>query len=178
MLFERLELGPARISRARFSYFDGEGEARDALAYPAGGLTVDEMPIFVRGFLGAPLDRGESVEVPILPSVKRARLLHRDLEWTRGRLSRSAEPREVEVPAGRFEVDAWELALERGETYRYLVETEAPHRLVAWEGPDGASGRLTGVTRLPYWRLSAEGDERHLEALGLERGAAEVSGGR
>lgn len=169
MLFEQLQFEPKRIDQQRFSYFDGEGEEDATLPHPEGGLTVDEMPLFVRGLLdGPPLERGARMERPILPSVARARLLHRPLRWTKGTLERGAEPEDLEVPAGRFEVDRYTLRLDGGETRTYWVETAPPRRLVGWSGPDGEQGELTGVTRLPYWELNQEGHERHLEALGLK----------
>lgn len=166
MVFEELLFDPDRIRQERFSYFDGEGTEEGALEWPKGGITVDELPILVRGIHGDLLEPGESVELPLLPSLERTRLRHRDLAWKTGTLARGDEPEKIEVPAGAFEVEVWTAEL-AGERYRWFVEAAFPNRLVAWEGPDGERGELTGSARMKYWQRNGEGDERHLKALGL-----------
>lgn len=169
MLFEQLLFEPKRIDQKRFSYFDGEGAESDVLANPTGGLAVDALPIALRGLLGgALLEPGSQMKRPFLPSVERARLLHRPLAWLEGSLSRSADRTKVEVQAGRFEVDTYAVSLTNGDRYVYWVESAYPHRVVAWDGPDGERAELLGSARLPYWQLNQPGDASHLRALGLQ----------
>lgn len=168
MLFEELVFEPKRIDQKRFSYFDGEQQ--DAvLPHPPGGLTVDGLPIALRGLLsGKPLKPGESLEVPILTSVERARLVHRPTEWTRGTIAREKTTQKVDVPAGQFEVDEYTVELRTGERYSFRLESAYPRRVVSWDGPDGEKAELLGSTRLPYWQLNREGNERFLRSIGFE----------
>lgn len=169
MVYEELRFEDERIDLSRFSYFDGESRPSAALPRPAGGLTVDELPIRLRGILaGAPLAPGETLTVPLLPSTRRARLRHRPLEWGEGQIRRAAETRSVEVPAGRFEVVDYEVSLPGSDTYRYRIEAAYPHRVVAWEGPEGERAELAGSARLPYWELNGEGQGRFLTKIGLD----------
>lgn len=168
MVFEQLTYERRRVDQHRFSYFDGEGETRSALPHPEDALTMDALPMFLRGLVsGAPLKRGASRPASFLPSVERTRMVHRTLEWTKGVLARAAAPKKVELPAGTFEVDTYSVSLENGDRYAFFVEVAYPHRLVKWTGPEGEVAELLGSTRLPYWRLNGEGAESYLKEIGL-----------
>lgn len=166
MVFEQLLFDPAKIRHQRFSYFDGEGQAARTVPRPKDGITVDELPLIVRGLPVPFLKRGEQVKVPILPALDRLRMQHGPLVWQDGRLSRGKSPERKTVPAGTFETEVWTAEM-GSDRYRYWVETAFPHRLVAWEGPDGESGVLRGAERMPYWSYHQEGHERFLSKLGL-----------
>lgn len=166
-MFEELLFDAKSIRAARYSYFDGEGDERRTLDYPASSVTVDSLPILVRQITGpAIVERGKSREVMVLPSLERTRLVHRTLQWKKGTIERSASIERRTVPAGLFEVEVWTVSA-GDEIYRYFVEAAEPRRLIEWEGPEGERGRLTGSARLKYWELHKEGDERFLKQLGL-----------
>jgi hypothetical protein len=150
------------------SYFDGEADAARTLAFPAGGVMEDALPILVRGWLGAYLPRGQSRVVPFLPSLLRARLEHRPLAWGTAKISVAAEPSSVAVPAGRFDVVAWTVApAEGGPVTTYQVEAAAPHRLVRWSTDAGEHGEMLGSDRLAYWKLNGPEGQQQLKRLGL-----------
>src|SRR5688572_6528853 len=113
-LFDELLFYSDRIDRKRFSYFDGEADSQEKLTHPPGAITVDELPILVRGIGQTFLRPGESKTLPVLTSLERARLLHRPLAFVQGTLSRGKGSRQVVVPAGKFEVEDWTLEL-KGE---------------------------------------------------------------
>jgi hypothetical protein len=165
-MFEELWIDAGKVEQSRSSYFDGEGREQKTLEMPQGGLFADELLILVRSFPAPLLAPGESREVQMMPSLERARLLHRPAAWTKATLSRSQTARTVAVPAGRFEVETWTADLGR-DRHEYDVERAFPHRIIAWRGPDGERGELSGVTRLPYWQLQREGDEKYLAEIGL-----------
>ncbi|MEO1229393.1 MAG: hypothetical protein AAFZ18_10840, partial [Myxococcota bacterium] len=168
MIFEQLRFEPKRIDQHRFSYFDGEGEAKMALDHPSGGVTMDELPIWLRGLTaGPPLAPGASTSMPILPSIQRTRMLHRELAWIRGEVARAPAPETVEVPYGRFEADRYTVRLTNGETWSYWVESAWPRRILRWDGPSGEKAELLGSDRLPYWQLHDEGHEKLLKRIGL-----------
>ncbi len=166
MVFEELLFDPGQIRQKRFSYFDGEADTDAKLSYPPGGITVDELPILVRGLPAAYLAPGEERRLKILGSVERSRLLHHPLTWQDGTLARAKTSQTLTVPGGNFKVEVWTATFGQ-EKYEYFVETQFPHRLVGWNGPDGEQARLTGSARLKYWSLNREGAEKYLEQIGL-----------
>lgn len=166
-MFEELLFDPDGIRQKRFSYFDGEADQEQKLAWPPDGITVDELPILVRSIPAPFLERGEKKSLPILPSLTLARLLHQELGWQPGSIERGKDAQEIEVPAGRFTVEAWTVRWGKDQTIRYSVEAAHPHRVIAWSGPGKNEGKLAGSARLKYWELQSEGHEKHLAELGL-----------
>jgi hypothetical protein len=149
------------------SYFDGEADGADDLAFPKDGVLEDALPVLLRGWNGVYLKPGESRAVPFLPSLLWARLNHRPLAWTTATVARAAAARSASVPAGRFEVTAYTVETTDGRTLGFEVEASAPYRLIRQTGPEGEEVALKGSTRLPYWQLNAPGGEKHLKDLGL-----------
>ena len=156
-----------RVSGMLHSYFEAEADGRETLPLPARGVFADVLPILLRGWQGSLLEPGESVTVPYLPKLMEARLRHRPLKWGEATISRAASEAEVKVPAGRFTVSRWTVAVEGGETFTYDVESKAPYRLVRWSTSAGESAELLGSERLAYWRLNGEGGEAELAKMGL-----------
>jgi len=149
------------------SYFDGEADGTDDLAFPKDGVLEDALPVLLRGWNGEYLEPGKSRTVPFLPSLLWARLHHRSLAWTTATIARAAATRTVSVSAGRYEVTAYTVETADGRTLGFEIEAAPPHRLVRQTGPDGEELTLRGSTRLPYWQLNAPGGERYLKELGL-----------
>jgi len=165
------------------SYFDGEGDLNETLDYPSGGLAEDALLLWARGLAAPRIEPGESVALPLLRSMESSRMRHVDASWTRARLSRSAESRTMEVPAGRFEVDVLEVRIDAGRVegsypagssralpeagWTFFVESAPPHRLVRWTRDDGLEAVLLGSTRTRYWAMNGPGHEEALERIGL-----------
>jgi hypothetical protein len=160
-----------RLDGLFHSYFDGEADGQDSLPQPEGGVMEDVVPILARGWGSAYLRPGESRTVAFLPSLLRARLEHRKLEWGRALISRAAATTTMKVPAGSFEVAVWTVAEEGGRTSTYQIEAAAPYRLVRWSTDAGEEGTLLGSTRLAYWKLNGPGGEAHLAEMGLKPGS-------
>ncbi|HEX6200456.1 MAG TPA: hypothetical protein VF150_09345 [Thermoanaerobaculia bacterium] len=151
------------------SYFEGEADDEERLA-GGPGLSEDALLLWARGLAWPEVAPGETATVPVLTSLERSRLRHRPAAWEEAELSRTAGGREVEVPAGAFEVEEARATLlgATGErTWTFQVEKAPPHRIVAWETSDGERAELLGADRLPYWELNAPGGEKYLERLGL-----------
>lgn len=149
------------------SYFDGEADGEENLERPEGGVFEDALPIILRGWKGAFLAPGESRTVPFLPSLLHSRLQHEPLAWVSATVSRATESTTVQVPAGTFEVTVYTVAVSDGRVLTFAFETAVPHRLVRQTGPGGEELVLTGSKRMPYWRLNANGGEKHLKEIGL-----------
>ena len=183
-VYSQLLFSKGKAELASHSYFDGEADQNATLERPDGGLPEDAVLLWARGFAGPTLERGESIEIPVLRSLEKSRLLHIGLGWQTARGSRSAQPREITVPAGTFTVDTYTLAIPAGKaaksyplgkgavdvgasTWTIEVESAFPHRVIRWGRDDGLRAEMLGVERLPYWSMNGPGYEAALEKLGL-----------
>jgi hypothetical protein len=178
-VYEELRLDPDLVSQKLSSYFEGESGTQEVPRI-RDGILEEELFIRLRGLNGEYLSAGESRTVPLLPSAFRRRLTHQPLRWTEARLERTAAPRTVVVPAGRFLVITYSVKIANGAEGFFFVEAAYPHRIVRWEWkhPQGGgrwgadsddTGELTGSERLSYWKLHGEGDEKYLNRLGLRK---------
>jgi len=158
--------------RTAHSYFDGEADQAGVIAAPSDAVSEDALLIWARGLAFPLVDPGQSVELPLLRSLRAARLLHQPEIVQRARLSRSARPERVSVPAGTLECDVATCAVEGGRTWTFWVERAAPHRIAQWSCSDGERAQLLASDRLQYWNLHDEGMQSELAKLGLHaRGA-------
>jgi hypothetical protein len=163
-VFLDLIVDPGDIRGHYSSYFEGESGPVE-LKGPKDGVLEDELFILLRGLRTDYLEPGASVTY--LPGALYTRFAHRSLEWTKARVSRARDTEMVEVPAGAFDCMAYTVAISDGRTGTFWIETDYPHRIVKWSLPPDVSGELTGSARMPYWEYNREGDESHLEELGL-----------
>lgn len=170
-VYQQVLFRESGVAQTLHSYFEGEADREDTLPGRPRGVSEDALLIWARGLAYPKVAAGEPVTVPLLTSLERSRLAHVPLAWEEVELSRSAETREVTVPAGTFEVGEARAVVRGSEgerTWTFLVETAPPHRIVAWETSDGERAELRGSDRLAYWKLNAPGGEEHLKALGFE----------
>lgn len=159
-----------RVEQTLHSYFEGEADAESTLPGRPGGLSEDALLLWARGLAHPAVAPGESVTVPLLTGLERARLAHVDARWEEVELARSGATRELTVPAGRFEVAEARAAIRGPDGERswiFHVEVAPPHRIVAWQTSDGERAELRGSDRLAYWKLNGPGGEEYLERLGL-----------
>ena len=173
-----------RVRLESHSYFDGEADQERRLDLPRGGISEDAVLLWARGFAGERPAPGTTRSVPLLPSLELSRLRHFSLDWGTATLGRADGTKEIEVPAGRFEVDTYTLtvaATEETKSYplgraamsmpmrRWTIEIESawPHRIIAWSRDDGLSAKMVGSERIPYWSQNGPGFESALEKIGL-----------
>ncbi len=149
------------------SYFDGEADDQRSLPIPRGGVLLDALPIFVRGVTGPVVAPGESVELPVLPTLMSGRFAHEPVAWTTAVVRRAKEIRPIEVPAGRFDVFEVTTEVKGGAATTWQIESAWPHRIVRWSNSEGERAELIGSQRVPYWELNAPGNEAKLAELGL-----------
>jgi hypothetical protein len=173
---------PHRITDRVSSYFQGASGYR-TLARKKDGVEEDQLLVLLRGLRGDEfLKPGESRTVPFLASPFYRRLTHREAAWSTATVERLPAREAIRVPAGRFECDVYLVHLYDGREGRFDLERAYPHRIIRWSwkppakaqggmSRDGCdSGELAGSSRLPYWQLHANGDERYLRGLGLAPG--------
>lgn len=165
-VYDQLLVTDDHYDRTSHSYFDGEADQSGTMAIPTNGLFADALPLAVRGLSGPVPERGDSRTIALHPRLMDLRLTHRDASWTSAIWSVAPEAGSTTVPAGTF--PTLEHTLTAGvSTWTWAVEVAAPHRIIAWTGPEGESGELTGSIREPYWAMSGPEGMKRLEDLGL-----------
>jgi hypothetical protein len=150
------------------SYFDGEADGSDDLPFPKDGVFEDALPILLRGWGMSYMRPGETRTTPILPALVRARLLHKPLAWSKATITRAADTELVTVPAGKFKVTTWTVAIEGGPRLTLQFEADPPYRLVRRSADSGEDAQLLGSARLSYWKMNNVGGESALKLLGLK----------
>jgi hypothetical protein len=159
-VYHQLLFDAQSIRSQQHSYFDGEADAQKQLAYPADGVSEDQLAFWARGMAAPVLAVGEKRVVMLLPSLQAVRQAHQPIDWKRATLSRSAGEKNTEV---------FRMKLQDGFERSFVVETAWPHRIVRWETSTGERAVLLKSTRLKYWQMNKEGGEAALEQLGLQR---------
>lgn len=165
--YHQLLFDARAIRSASHSYFDGEADQQGELTYPDGGISEDQLLMWVRGLSGPSLAPGERREVQLLTSLQAARQRHAPIAWERATLARSARPREISVPAGKFVVESWTVSVPGGIGRTIYTEAVQPHRIIRWEASNGERADLLGSARMKYWEMNREGFETALKKLGL-----------
>lgn len=175
-VYEELIIDPRRIEQRFFSYFEDESSTR-TLTGPGDGVIGDNLFIILRGLRGAYLEPGRKRTVPFLAGAFARRLRHLPLQWGTAEIERTSSTEEIDVPAGTFTTDVYVVRTGDGREGTFFIEQQYPHRIVRWQWKATGTGRraneaaetgeLTGTTRVEYWQLHDNGDERHLDQLGL-----------
>jgi hypothetical protein len=184
-LFHMLLFDAANIRETLHSYFDGEGDQDNVVEYPANGISEDVLPLWARQMAAPMLAPGESVEVPMLSSLRTVRFYHFPVGWGKAKLTREMESQSITVPAGTFEVEVWRAEISSdisksgyahmakeiagGLTKTFYVEKASPNRIIKWETNTGDKAELLASDRLKYWELNGEGEESLLSKIGLSR---------
>ncbi len=170
-VYSQLLFDPRRIRHTLHSYFDGEQDQQNTLAYPENGISEDALWFWARGLAAPSLGPGESVQVPLLMSLQEARFAHRPVAWRPGELSRSSETEQISVPAGEFTIEKWVAEVDAGDRGRrsrtFYVEAAEPRRIIRWESSDGESAQMLAGDRLEYWRMNGSEYATAVEKLGL-----------
>ena len=147
------------------SYFGGEGDQANVHRIPRHAVFEDNIPILIRELRGPWLKPGERREAPGAPSLLALRLQHKPFAWGTIVIEKGRETENVRSAFGVVKATRWTVTTPHSGTFTYLVEAAYPRRILKWTTDRGESAELTGTTRLPYWKLNKEGDERHLREL-------------
>lgn len=143
--FKLVSVGAGGSRLHYHSYFDGEGDAEEALPLGEEGLLQEQLLLLVRG---AALPQGERVPLrvadPLVTNRARPVSVH-DATLESGGVE------SVRIATGQVRARRFDLLLDSGEWIAYWVE-EAPHRaLVRMEGSDGRKMILRERGRRDYW---------------------------
>lgn len=165
-VYEELIFRPGLVTGNISSYFEGES-GRVRLKATDDLVAEDSLLILLRGLKSAFLEPGESRKVSLLVSSLVRRLSHRPLERVAATISRRSVVEQVEVPAGSFEAQVYDIDISDGRRGVFYIDTSYPHRVLMWSlGPD-IEASLVGTSRVAYWRLNGKGDQDGLAVLGL-----------
>ncbi len=165
-VFAEMIYGETRIEGQYNSYFEGESGPIE-VELPKDGISEDHLFILLRGLRGDYLEPGESRTVNYLPGAFYVRLRHDVVRWTRATIARASKTDTITVPAGEYESIVYSIKIDGGRQGTFHIEASYPHRIIRWSLAPDVMGELTGSTRLPYWELHGEGDEVHLQEIGL-----------
>jgi hypothetical protein len=141
------------------SYFSSEGEAESVVSTEPGTLYEDALWIQLRE-LDGPFAEGGDWSGTLVPALWSVRKAHASFGPTPATIRRSTAERDG-VPVTRFELRY------AAFTRTFEVERDGDHRILGWSTSDGERATFLKSTRLPYWTLQGEGDERYLSELGL-----------
>lgn len=177
MTFELRRFEADRVETTLHSYFDGEADRSGRVPRPDDGFAEDALLLWARGLAGPRVEAGASVEVPLLRAAAVARLRHVPTVYDRATLTRAADTRTVEVPAGSFEAEVATVTVlgqdgppdVRERTWTFWVEAGGDRRVLRYARSDGLDARLVASDRTRYWQQNSVADEPRLDALGLSR---------
>ncbi len=155
------------VRSSSHSYFDGEADKNEELAYPDTGMASEALYAWARGFAAPALQPGESRQVRLLRALETVRLRHQPLLWERATLARLPDRATIDVRGVSYEVDVMTAEIEGGDTTTFYVEAAPPRRIVKWLRTNGEVAELVKSDRLAYWQLNGVGKEMFLENLGL-----------
>lgn len=187
-VYEELRFDRDGVRQSLRSYFEGESGDR-SLNAPPSGISEDQLFVLVRGLRGDYLKPGEKRTTPFLPSSIVRRLVHQPLAWTSATIERAAKPERLNVPAGSFLSDQYQVKTADARVGTFWVERAYPHRIVRWSWSSAARGdlrageamesaELAGSIRLPYWQLHGNGQESYLREIGLSPLPSPIAGSR
>lgn len=165
--YSQLLFDANRLRLTTHSYFDGEADEQKDVSMQRDGISEEQLFFWARGMARPVLDSGQSVTLPLLPSLQTTRHDHKPLAWTRARLTRAAALQDIAVPAGKFKVEVLKAEIENGPTRTFYVETAGARRLIRWESSSGERADLLGADRMKYWQMNQPGGEAALKRLGL-----------
>ncbi|MEZ0311582.1 MAG: hypothetical protein ACAI38_07400 [Myxococcota bacterium] len=167
MTYQQVAFDRHAVRSSSHSYFDGEADKNETLAYPDTGMASEALYAWARGLAAPVLGPGESRQVRLLRGLETVRLRHQPLVWERATLSRLPDKATIEVRGTSYEVDVLTAHVEGGDTTTFYVETAPARRIVKWLRSNGEVAELVKSDRLTYWELNGAGKESYLERLGL-----------
>ncbi len=167
MTYHQVAFDGQSVRSSAHSYFDGEADRDETLAYPESGIASESLYAWARGFAAPMLAPGESRQVRLLRGLETVRLRHQPLVWEKATLVRLPDKATIEVRGTPYEVEVLTAEIEGGDTTTFYVETAPARRIVKWQRTNGEVAELLKTERLAYWELNGAGKESFLSKLGL-----------
>jgi hypothetical protein len=164
--FHELVIHDETMTETRHSYFGGEGDQTKRHRLAKTTIFSDALPILLRELQGEWMKPGEIRGVIAIPSLMTLRLRHRPLDIESLEITKSASPTMLATKVGPLQARRWKVVSIAAGEVSYWIEEAWPRRILRWESRDETAD-IQGTTRLPYWELHKEGDEKYLKALGF-----------
>jgi hypothetical protein len=165
-VYHQMLMEKSKVNETLHSYFGGEADQANAYDRPANAIFEDDLPILVRELRGPWIAPGSSIEGALAPSLLTLGFDHKNFAWGKAVISKAAAAENVKTALGEKAATRWTVRAPSG-TWTYLVEKDAPRRILAWSNDRGEKAEITGSARLPYWQLHGAGDEKFRKELGL-----------
>lgn len=147
--FKEVQTWGGRPQLVFHTYFDGEGDGAGPLAFAAGDLFEDQLPLALRSLAFAP---GLTLRTRIVPSLI-SNNLRRPLDPVPATVTVVGEEKLATAGAGTR--TAWKVSLAMGQVEQtWWFAKEAPHTLLRMDSSDGRAWLLKATTRKPYWKVA------------------------
>lgn len=157
-VFHAIWPGADGFAERRMSYFAQEGDRDEVVAAP-GALYEDALFVQLRE-LDGPFHGGRDWRGTLVPSLWGSRRGHFAARPTPATITRSALEGEA-IRQTRFDLVAGD------HRASFVVEAEAPRRILQWTTSEGDRATIRKTARLPYWELNHPGDEVRRTEIGL-----------
>ncbi|MFN0118443.1 MAG: hypothetical protein ACKVQC_09165 [Elusimicrobiota bacterium] len=164
-VFDQVVSDGKKVTQSLHSYFGGEADQNNQFTIPNNLIYEDSLPILMRELNSEWLKKGETKEAVSVPMLLSLRFTHKPFEFGKVRVTKSAESEIITTALGKKETTKWLIDSTHFGQYTYWIEKQWPKRILRWKSSQGESGEITGTTRLPYWSLNANGDEKNLSLL-------------
>jgi hypothetical protein len=151
------------------SYFEAEGDAKSTIPYPVGNVYYeDELPILLRELDGEFLEIGSTLKLQLVPSLWERRKRHENLAFSPATLIKDQD-QTFSFQGKPTATIKWTLE-NHGTVTTFHIETEIPHKLLAWENSRGENATLLKSVRKPYWGKHENKHQTLRKELGLNYG--------
>jgi hypothetical protein len=165
MVYDRMLLRKNGYTGMLYSYFEKESEHPYSIPVDGHPVPEENLWLMVRELNGELCATGTEKKITLVPSMWHRRKTHTPVTTVPAMITKG-KPMEFRsvlgtIPAVPF---TWKAGT---ATTSVTVEVAWPHRILAFEEPDGSHGELLSVRRLPYWKLHDNDDLHFRRELGL-----------
>lgn len=167
-IYQQVLFDPAKIRVTSHSYFDGEADQQLEMPLAGGAIAEDALLLIARGFAKPAVAPGETKSLPMMSALGTLKGAQGPVRFTGGKLSRSAKPVKVTVPAGTFDADLWTATLGPADKREIWVERGGEGRILKWQSTSGEKAELIRSARMKYWELNSPAGQAELSRLGLK----------
>lgn len=167
-IYQQVLFDPSRIRVTSHSYFDGEADQQLEMPLARDAMAEDALLLIARGFAKPALAPGESKLVRMMTALGTLKGKEGPVQFVGVKLSRSARPVKVTVPAGTFEADLWTIDMGMAYKREVWVERGGEGRILKWQASSGEKAELIRSARMKYWELNSPAGVAELSKLGLK----------
>jgi hypothetical protein len=166
-IYQQALFDAAKVRIVSHSYFDGEADQQVELPLAREAIAEDALLLVARGFAKPALAPGETKMVRMMTAFGTLKGKEGPAQFVGVKLSRSAKPVKVTVPAGTFDADLWTVDMGMAYKREVWVERGGDGRILKWQASSGEKAELLQSARMKYWELNGPAGQAELSKLGL-----------